>query len=111
MPIRIYKCPFCGKELQELHFGVYQNRIKCECGHFARHKWTPPGLIKMDFRPGFDIGLGRNFDTKRERDNYLARHNLTERKDVSGSESASVPDTKDRKMAYLREREAKLKRG
>lgn len=111
MPIRLYKCPICGSEMQELHFGVYPNRIKCKCGKDALLKWTAPSLVKTDFRPGFDIGLGRHFETKRQRDNYTAAHNISEVKDISGSEKRWVPEEKSRKLAFLREREARLKRG
>lgn len=110
MALRLYKCK-CGRETQEIYPGKYPRTIKCQCGRRAKVKWTAPGLCAVDFRPGYDVGLGQYFNTRREKDNYLVKHNLHEVKSLSGWESASVPDTKEKKLAYLAYQESKLKRG
>ena len=110
MPLRIYKCPYCGRETEELYWNEYPQEIRCECGEMAQNKFGAPGAVWVNWRPGYDVGLDRHFDTKRERDNFLAEHGLTEMKTTSGHESASVPEDKRRKLAYLASKEAKLKR-
>jgi len=32
--------------------------------------------IVIPFRDGYDTGLGRNFNTQRERDSYIAKRNI-----------------------------------
>jgi len=110
MPIRIYKCPICGKCTEELFYGTYPKTIKCECGAKAKNKFGAPGAIWVNWRPGYDVGLNRSFGTKGERDDYLAARGLSEDKSESGHESSSVPENQRQKMAYLADKEAKLKR-
>jgi len=45
MPIRLYKCPFCGEETEELFFGTYPKEIPCKCGKIARNKFAAPGAV------------------------------------------------------------------
>ena len=107
MAIRLYVCPFCGKETEELYWGVYPKEIPCECGKKARNRLAAPGAIFMNWRPGYDVGLDRTFETKRERDNYLARHNMSEDRGSSGHGSRSEPEAKSQRTAFLAAQEAK----
>ena len=43
-------------------------------------------------------------------DSQRAENNLSEDRDVSGHESASMPEEKNHKLAYLASKEARLKR-
>ena len=42
------------------------------CGGKAKRMWNSPPRFVTDFTPGWDMGAGRNFYEKRERDNWLA---------------------------------------
>ena len=110
MAIREYRCETCGKKTEKLYWNDYPKEITCECGEKAHYIFSAPGAVWVNWRPGYDVGLGRHFSSKRERDNYLAENNLSEDRDVSGHESASMPEDKDHKLAYLASKEAKLKR-
>jgi len=96
--------------MEELYYGDYPKSIRCKCGAEAQNKWAAPGAIWVNWRPGFDVGLNRTFETKRQRDNYLREKGLSEEKGMSGHESRSVPEAKNRKMAFLEAQQNKLRR-
>ena len=54
---------------------------KCTQGHAIRRAFSAPARIKVDFVPGFDIGLGKDFSTKKERDDELERKGLRKVRD------------------------------
>lgn len=111
MAIREYRCDKCNKVTEKLYWNDYPKEIVCECGERAHYIFSAPGAVWVNWRPGYDVGLGRYFSSKRERDNYLAENNLSEARSDSGHESASMPEEKNHKLAYLASKEAKLKRG
>jgi hypothetical protein len=49
-------CPLCGKKVKRL--------------------WTAPPKIVVDFRDGWDMGAGKYFNTKMERDNWVAEKGI-----------------------------------
>ena len=51
----IISCPNCGKPMRRL---------------FTSHAFV------IDFKPGFDVGLGEYCDTKRQRENFVSEKNL-----------------------------------
>jgi len=110
MALREYRCLNCGKITEKLYWTDYPREITCECGKKAHYIFSAPGAVWVNWRPGYDVGLDRYFSSKRERDNYLAENNLSEARSDSGHESASMPEEKNHKLAYLAAKEAKLKR-
>jgi hypothetical protein len=110
MPIRLYKCPFCGEHTEELFWGDYPKEIDCKCGRKAKNKFGAPGAVIMAWRPGFDVATGKTFDTEGAYKEYLRKNNLREDKGMRGHGSRSEPEDKAGKMAYLDRKEQKLKR-
>jgi len=82
MPIRVYECDNCGHRFDELYFGKYPKRHKCEkCGHMARNI-VGPVVYRLAFDyGGFDIGAGRSFYSQKERDEWLVKTNKRRIKD------------------------------
>jgi DNA-directed RNA polymerase subunit RPC12/RpoP len=76
MAMREYQCADCGHITNELFDSSYPSSVECEnCGATASFKFSTFRSI-MVFRDGYDWGAGEYFDTQRQRDNYLAEHNL-----------------------------------
>ena len=76
MPLREYGCAACGKVTVKLFEDGYPKTVDCDhCGERASHQYSTFG-ISVGFRDGYDHGAGAYFNTARERDNYLAEHNL-----------------------------------
>mgnify|MGYP003144614738 CR=1 FL=1 len=77
MPIRDYECQKCGNKDVHIHrmSEDYPRSIKCDCGGEMDYKWGAPSF-RVDFRAGWDDGAGENFDTKRQRDNFLQEKGL-----------------------------------
>ena len=46
-----------------------------ECGARARRVYSPATTV-VDFSAGWDMGLGMNIDTKKQRDEELRKRNL-----------------------------------
>lgn len=76
MPLYQFKCPKCGEEFTEFQ-GMHQDhKAPCECGAVADRVWTPATTV-VAFRSGWDEGLGQNFYTKKERDDYCREKGYT----------------------------------
>ena len=54
--------------------------MTCSCGTKMRRIYSSPS-VRVDFTPGFDIGLGKTFYTKKERDDELERKGLRKVRD------------------------------
>jgi hypothetical protein len=49
-------------------------RLRCPvCKGEVTRKWSGGLKVVVNFRSGWDMGEGRNFYSKRERDNYLGK--------------------------------------
>jgi hypothetical protein len=71
MPLFRFKCS-CG---QREEFTKNPQAWKCAiCGEGER-LWDAPKVM-VDFKPGWDAGLGRHIETQRERDRILAEKGL-----------------------------------
>lgn len=46
------------------------------CQRPVKRLWTAPPKIVVDFRDGWDMGAGKYFATKRERDNWIAEKGI-----------------------------------
>ena len=44
------------------------------CNKPVKRVWSAPPKAVIEFRDGWDMGAGRNFYTKRERDNWLVEN-------------------------------------
>ena len=42
------------------------------CFQPAKRKWSAPAVAVIDFRDGWDMGAGKYFSTKRERENWIS---------------------------------------
>lgn len=76
MPLYQFRCPKCGKEIEELLPFDHDNPLCAEHSHGKMEQVLTPFSFSIDFRDGFDIGAGRNFNTARERNAYLQENNL-----------------------------------
>lgn len=74
MPIYDYKCD-CGRKVEELQGINAEHVMTCICGKKMSRVFGGGQAIRIDFTPGFDIQAGRDFATKRDRDNFLAERN------------------------------------
>lgn len=82
MPIYTYFCDECRKEYDVLQPISNKHSYKCEkCGTQTRRVFTAPATFRMDFTPGWDVGLGQYVDTKRQRENIMAEKGLARIKD------------------------------
>lgn len=73
MPLYPYKCKTCGKE--EDFLLDYEHKDPLCCNNPMERTFTTFGF-SVDFKEGWDAGAGRYFDTKRERNNWIAENNL-----------------------------------
>jgi putative FmdB family regulatory protein len=74
VPIYQYKCE-CGNAVEELQGINAEHVFTCSCGKQMKRIFGGGQAIRIDFTPGFDVQAGKNFGTKRERDNFLAERN------------------------------------
>ena len=80
MPLYNYKCKDHGK------YEVFMPMDQCsegacpKCGKVG-DRYFEPFHVYVDFKPGWDVLLNRNIDTKRERDNILREKGLVRYKD------------------------------
>lgn len=73
MAIYPYRCPNCGQEWDRIRSPLDPVDEHCEnCGAEAKRVWTSFKVYRSSsFTEGFDVGLGRTFDTDRQRQAYL----------------------------------------
>lgn len=74
MPLYEFSCE-CGVRVEELQKANDEHVMTCICGLPMSRIFGGKQLIKIDFIPGLDIQAGKVFNTKRERDNFLAEKN------------------------------------
>lgn len=81
MPLYSFLCDACGVEWDEFQ-GTHDKHVACcpECGKRVKQQFKP-FIFKFDFKPGWDAGLGQYVDTKREREDVMARNDLKRIKD------------------------------
>lgn len=88
MPTHDFRCTKCGATW-EVFMTIDQLRreLPCSCGGVAVLTWLKaPGLggvsepstrgVRPTFKPGFDVQLGRHFNTRSERDSYAKSRGL-----------------------------------
>lgn len=76
MPLYSFACDVCGVQWDEFQSRGQRHVAVCpECGDKVKQRFTPPSF-RIDFVPGFDAGLGEYIDTKRQREEVVARNNL-----------------------------------
>lgn len=76
MAIYPYRCDKCSRDLEVMQSPQEAHEATCpSCGDRCRRVYTTFG-ISVDFRDGLDVGAGRHFNTKRERENFLSQSNL-----------------------------------
>lgn len=75
MALREYHCTGCGRVFDELFDKEYPKTLKCKCGGTAEYRIGGFGF-SFGFWDGWDSGAGQSFDTARQRDSYLDKHNL-----------------------------------
>ena len=81
MPLRGYRCDYCGHTTDELFNDGYPGTVECEdCGRTASY-YIGPTVYRVDFRDGYDWGAGAYFGTKRERDTHADKNGLRRIKD------------------------------
>lgn len=68
----LFRCQKCGKEfsVEQKMDGPHEAE---HCGEKAQRVYRPIPAF-FEFKAGFDIGLGKNFETQRARDAYCAEH-------------------------------------
>ena len=80
MPVYSYKCEKHGR------YETFMPMSKCnegecpDCGEIGTRLFDVCHTY-VDFKPGWDVLLNRNIDTKRERDNILREKGLVRYKD------------------------------
>ena len=74
MPLYEFQCE-CGVVAPELRDLGHTKPPVCECGKTMKRKWSSFSF-SIDFRDGYDIGLGRYFNTARERDYHIAKNQI-----------------------------------
>lgn len=90
MPLREYSCQRHGR-FEELITGEYPKMYPCpECNSPSQFVFSSV-CYRFDFRDGWDPGVGKGFDSARQRDNYLAEQGLEKVPDgVYGKEGADI---------------------
>ena len=74
MPIFDVLCPDHGTQEAFAHDSA---NTSCPlCMKPAKRVWNAPATFRIDFTPGWDMGLGKHVNSKQERDNILAEKNL-----------------------------------
>ena len=74
MPIFDVECQDHGR--QET-FASSHSGLTCPvCGRRVERRYSSPPTFKAEFSDGWDMGLGRNFYSQRERDNYIAERGI-----------------------------------
>jgi hypothetical protein len=71
-----FKCPNCGRVWEVLQSPLETLSVpRCECGEVTKRVWTGFKIYRSSsFTEGYDVGLGRYFQTDRERTKYLDHH-------------------------------------
>jgi putative FmdB family regulatory protein len=81
MPLYSFFCDVCGVEWDEFQKHDVRHVAVCpECGVVVKQRFKP-FMFKFDFKPGWDPGLGEYVDTKKQREETVARNNLRRIKD------------------------------
>ena len=76
MPLYEYKCETCERNYEVFQKMDRKHYYKCpECGKRARRVYAPTPF-KFDFKYGWDAGLGKYVDTKKERETIMREKNL-----------------------------------
>lgn len=72
------ECPDHGQVLTDHLVKSHKDLPNCPiCNKPTRRLWGVGSLhVFVDFYPGYDRAVEKYFYTKRERDNYLAEHDL-----------------------------------
>ena len=75
-----YKCPECGKSYEEFQGMNDKHSCLClGCNVWTERVWTPHRFV-MEFRGGWDAGLGEYVDTKKQRETFMRDKNLVRQK-------------------------------
>ena len=70
-----FVCDECG--IKDEHFVKDREQtVLCEVCSEKMRPLYPTFGIDIDFKPGFDIGLGKHIETKKQRENIMAEKGL-----------------------------------
>ena len=68
MPFFDVSCEMHGR--QETYGSA--GRLFCPvCNKRAKRLWSAPPVVRVDFTPGWDMGAGKNFYTKKEQETWM----------------------------------------
>jgi len=83
MPVYVFscdnkKCRSKGKPIELfMHASDYKIPVCKKCGDQMIRKFNSEEFsFTVDFKPGFDVGLGEYCDTKKQRDDFVEKKNL-----------------------------------
>ena len=76
MPLREYQCKWCYNSFDELFNGDYPKNLPCPVCKGTADYHIAPASFKFGFWYGWDAGAGKEFDSDRQRNNYLAENGL-----------------------------------
>lgn len=67
----MYEFEHCGERFTVFQAMDDKHKAKCpQCGKRAQRVWNP-AKFTIDFVPGYDYGLGKYIDTKKQREEVM----------------------------------------
>ena len=76
MVLYLFKCPNCNHRQEEMQdVNDPRTAVCAHCGSNMYQSWDSLG-ISVSFNDGFDVSLGKSFNTQRERDYFVESNNL-----------------------------------
>ena len=77
MPLYLYQCRYCGKEIEQ-YLKVEERHQSPECcGLKMNMLFTPPNIHGCDsFNQHYDLSLGKHFESKEEKKQFLAKEGM-----------------------------------
>lgn len=76
MPIYEFECPKCGKRYEKLIGINGEKRHICPTCHKRANRVYSTFRTIVDFRDGWDVGLGEYVNTKKDRERMLREKGL-----------------------------------
>ncbi len=75
MAIYPFRCEICNRAWEELQPPLCEHTSVCpKCGVPGKRVWTSFKVYQSSyFTPGYDVGLGKHFETDHARNEYLKR--------------------------------------
>lgn len=76
MPLYEFQCPKCGSRYEEIFGPNDEKSYKCPTCNVKTNRLYSTFRTIVDFRSGWDPGLGEYVDTKRQREGFLREKGL-----------------------------------